>query len=157
DPDPFVLLAHADQARTRAARSLHQRAQQPFAGGDVGNRDDEGHSARLDRADDAAAAWRIGCRRWGMLHGVAGHCSPLVRSHKVTYAQREQKRCAANRFGAPGVNADGAATTARRRWLPLVAMWERNLRRYRNAARMSGTHPVRADDIRDGTACRLTR
>ena len=52
DPDPFVLLADADEARILC---LRERAQQAFAGGDVGHRDDELDVARLDLANDAAA------------------------------------------------------------------------------------------------------
>ena len=48
--DALVLLADADQPRIG---ELGERPQQAFAGGDVGNRDDELDAARLDLADDA--------------------------------------------------------------------------------------------------------
>ena len=67
DADAFVLLADADETRARAG--LRERPQQAFAGGDVGNRDDELDAARLDLRDDAAPGERIVCR--ACVHGVA--------------------------------------------------------------------------------------
>ena len=71
DADALVLLAHADEARLGYLREL---AQQAFAGGDVGHRNDEFDAARLDLADDAGAVEESlangGARRWH------GHSSP---------------------------------------------------------------------------------
>jgi hypothetical protein len=81
DADPFVFLAHADQAR---AAGLRERPQHTLAGHDVGHRDDEGDVAGLDLANDAAAGeaigvdGRIAIRRRASVHHVPRRnpCSP---------------------------------------------------------------------------------